>query len=271
MKRIIRQAEACKHRKLAVQIGINYAGTANALQGCEADVFTLQKALRERFGFTEFIVLTEKAAQADMQPTRANILRVLTDVARRTCVDGVEQVVIQYSGHGTLTGDTTGDELGDESDGLDQALVDKNLQLIVDDTLRAVLDSFSPWCRVLCVIDACHSGSGLDLPLMWPLYSPAVVQRCNTTAPVANVLAISGCGDRETSADTMRTDPATGQQVFGGAMTLALVDSMFASRDVFALMQNMDLWMRRNGYTQHPQLTSSRPLFTGDNLTQWIN
>jgi hypothetical protein len=270
---IVRRADACKHKKAAVLIGINYAGTANALQGCEADVTAMQQMLQTRFGFSDFVVLKQSSGDPKMQPTRANILRTLTDLARRSKTDGLEQVVIQYSGHGTQTHDHDGDEAANREDtgGNDDAIVDQNLELIVDDTLRGILNLFSPWCRVLVVIDACHSGTGLDLPLLWPVFTPTIAKICSTTAPVANVLCISGCTDRETSADTARTDPRTGEQQFGGAMTLSLIDCMFGARDVFALLESMHAWMKRSGYTQHPQLTSSRPLFEGDNLTKWLN
>lgn len=262
---ILRQSEACQHKKAAVLIGINYAGTSSALRGCEADVACMRTILQTRFGFSDITVMTQ-TSEATLRPTQQNILRVLRALAQRSRTDGVEQVVVQYSGHGTRVQDTSGDdETGD-----DQAIVDEQMQSITDDMLRSVLDQFSPWCRAVVVVDACHSGTGLDLPLSWPAFTPTIVKLANRSAPVANVLAIAGCADGETSADVAHTS-ANGSTVFGGAMTLALAECMFQSRDVFALMKNMDAWMRAHGYSQHPQLSSSRPLAAGDNLTLWLN
>ena len=260
---ILRHGEACQHKKAAVLIGINYAGTSSALRGCEADVECMRDILQTRFGFSDITIMTQTAG---MRPTQRNILSVLRNLAQRSRTDGVEQVVIQYSGHGTYMRDTS----GDDETGHDQAIIDEQQQFITDDMLRSVLDQFSPWCRVVVVVDACHSGTGLDLPLGWPAFAPTIIKLANRTAPVANVLAITGCADGETSADVAHTD-AHGRIVYGGAMTLALAECMFQSRDVFALMRNMDAWMRARNYSQHPQLSSSRPLVEGDNLTCWLN
>ena len=73
------------------------------------------------------------------------------------------RLIIHYSGHGTRVRDQA---RGDERDGYDEALVPLDWRVagfITDDWLQhAVIRRLRPGVR-LALIDACHSGSALDL------------------------------------------------------------------------------------------------------------
>lgn len=97
-------------------------------------------------------------------PTRENIL-----AAMRWLVSGCrrgDSLVFHFSGHGSQLSDEDGDEL----DGHDETLwpVDyRKSGVIVDDIVNAALVRPLPGGVTLhAVVDACHSGSALDLPFV---------------------------------------------------------------------------------------------------------
>ena len=216
--------------------------------------------LEKQHGFRDIDVLTEKSGN---EPTLANILASLRALAQKTH-KGVDHAVIQYSGHGTSVRDSS----GDEDDRKDEAWYTLDKKLVLDDDVRSILDTFSPWCEVLIIVDACHSGTGLDLPIKY-VNSADVVEIENNTAPLCNALMISGCRDTETSADVTTTTSA-GRKEFGGAMTKSLFACSPTSANVFELIHNMHAYMRKNGFAQRPQLSSSRPLDGTEHLTRWL-
>lgn len=268
---VLVKQDACRSKRVAIQIGINYYNTENQLNGCESDVEMMHDILQTRFGITEFIVMIQKTSPPHLQPTRANIIRVLTEVAQRTKTDGVELVAVQYSGHGTISFDQSGDE-GPATDenaegttGCDSLLVPSDMQMISDDELRSIVNQFSPWCRVFALIDACHSGTAFDLPLLYGANTAGCLMRTNETAPVCDMIAISGCKDCQTSSDV-----SLGAGKAGGAMTMAFRDQMFKNGTIFELMNGLTEYMQKNGHTQRPQLSSSRPLHCGISLSHWL-
>ncbi|GBG59079.1 hypothetical protein CBR_g24422 [Chara braunii] len=166
----------------------------------------------------------------------------LTKLSSRTAPG--DSLVFYFSGHGVQMKDEDGDEL----DGFDECLVPldyKENGVIVDDELNLLL--VKPLCdgaRLHCVIDACHSGTVLDLPF---LYKGKGMWRCATTKAVrdeenglhdtdevierkrqreALVVCISGCGDRERSSEVV----ADGES--NGAMTLNLLRAIQEKKQI---------------------------------------
>lgn len=257
----ISRAQCCKGKKAAVLIGINYTGTEDALQGCENDIEDVRFLLTERFGFDhKDIVMMTEDSDVRLKPTRLNLIRALKELCTKT-LGGYEQVVIHYSGHGT----NERDQGSDEEDRKDEAWYSLDGELVKDDELRSIIDGFSPFCRVFVLVDACHSGSSLDLPVRY-VGDANTVTRESTTAPLCDVLMISGCRDTQTSADAFI--PET--KAFNGAMTHAFLEWYNKSNTVFDLIQNMNSYMRTNGYEQEPQLSSSRILKGEEHLSEWL-
>jgi len=154
----------CDGNKKAVFIGINYAGSAAPLSGCHNDVENLHKFITEQWGYedAEIKILLDNDEDPETQPTRENIINALNWL-----VEGASQndaLFLHYSGHGGTQADTD----GDEHDGTDETICPIDYQeagMIVDDDLHAMLVKPLPkGCRLTVVFDACHSGSGLDLP-----------------------------------------------------------------------------------------------------------
>lgn len=147
--------------KRALLCACNYRGTRAELQGCENDARCLDYLLRTKFGFTEVVMLLDTQPDPVFWPTRCNILaraHALASGAR----DG-DSLFFGFSGHGAQVPDPSGDEL----DGNNEVLLPcdhEHVGFIVDDELNNVLVNPLPaGARMHALIDACHSGSALDL------------------------------------------------------------------------------------------------------------
>jgi len=122
-----------------------------------------------------------------------------------------------YSGHGGQTRDTS----GDESDGMDDTICPLDYQtagtIIDDDLHRYLVASLPEGCRLIAVMDCCHSGSVLDLPFSIPAQ-----QKRGTLQNMRGglVTCLAGCLDNQQSADM-----SIGGH-FTGALSYALISVM---------------------------------------------
>lgn len=64
-----------------------------------------------------------------------------------------------FSGHGTQV---PTDDVADEQDGLDEAIVPTDMNLILDDDLRVITRKIPRGARLTMLSDCCHSGTMLD-------------------------------------------------------------------------------------------------------------
>jgi hypothetical protein len=77
-----------------------------------------------------------------------------------------DSLVFHYSGHGSQQRNYTGDEV----DGYDETLCPLDFEsqgMIVDDEINAtIVRPLPPRAKLHAIIDACHSGTVLDLPYL---------------------------------------------------------------------------------------------------------
>lgn len=246
-------------RKRALLIGINYFRTSAELKGCINDVREMRSLLRER-GWSErredMLVLTDDARDPRYQPTKANILsacRWLTADAQPG-----DMLLFHFSGHGAQQLDP---EFAEE-DGMDETIVPVDFQRagqITDNELfRLLVQPLPSGCRLTAVMDCCHSGTGLDLPFTLR-HGARWSCEDNPHFALGDVLLFSGCEDDDYSADAR---PRYGKP--GGAMTTAFVSVMRSGRQHTypSLMRELDVAMRRGGFSQRPQLSSMQAFHT---------
>lgn len=203
--------------KKALLIGINYRNTRAALRGCINDVLNTKKVLQDKFDYKEenITVLTD---DTPILPTRANIEQQLIKLATEA-KDG-DTLYFHYSGHGSFIKDFN----KDESNGLDEVLLPIDYMkkgIIVDDWIFANFVCKLPkGAKVFCVLDCCHSGTGMDLKYNFQY------QTIKTPSPLPQqyrpedwketyrmeiekqkqqidtlICSFSGCSDLQTSAD----------------------------------------------------------------------
>lgn len=239
-------------KKAALLIGINYKGTDAELRGCENDIENTKRILIEKYGFNprEIIVLKESLGVRG-QPTRNNILRFMRWLANKSN-SGYGTVWFQYSGHGTYIKDTT----GDEKDGKDECIYTCDDNLIVDDEFHKELVSrIHKESKLFCFMDCCHSGSIMDLKYKYQAGKNKSVSENSKKAALANVLALSGCKDDQTSADAWLSGD------WCGALTKTFLDVMKQSNydiTLFDMVNKIRNQLQKGGFTQIPQLTSSK-------------
>lgn len=111
-------------------------------------------------------------------PTRYNIRRAMWWLLQNT--QSGDSLVFHFSGHGTQQMNMDGNEI----DGLDEAIcpVDYEEQgKIVDDEINTALVRPLPrGAKLHAIVDACHSGTALDLPFV-----------CKMNRSVSRMLVIS--------------------------------------------------------------------------------
>jgi hypothetical protein len=232
--------------RLALLVGINYAGTSGELYGCENDVDDLSAALRARLGFTEVHTLKEEAAP------RAAILTALHGMAARTHAEPVQTLWLSYSGHGTSGASA------DELDGRDELMVPHSGGLIRDDEIHAALAKVHPRTQVVMLWDCCFSGSIGDL--RWRYVSGQHYAEENPACGAqGRVLMISGCRDDQYSSDAWDEQ----DRKFVGAMTKAFLRTLEAydyDLTCYNLLKHLRIRLQENNFTQVPQLTTSTRL-----------
>lgn len=253
--------------KKALLIGINYIGTVNQLNGCINDTQNLSDLLTMRNYFKphEIIFMTDNHIGTPLYPTKANILtqmESLLNIALKNPQAKI-QLFICYSGHGGSIKDKNSDEI----DGKDEVLCPIDFATsgyIIDDDLNAKFAAkFHSNVEAIFLIDACHSGTILDLR-----YNPSVdskdtmVTYNNYPIMDANIVTISGCRDNQTSADTNLPDQKTKIIESQGAMTAAFITCYKRDSTYKNIINNMRTWLKQKKYMQIPQLSSSKPILT---------
>jgi len=250
-------------QKRALLVGINYDGTESQLSGCINDAANMKEFLESKGYQCE--IMTD---HTDQKPTRANILRKLLELI----TSDSKQLFFHYSGHGASVKDLDGDErqniaVGEvfdgSNDGKDETLCPIDYPtngFILDDELRGLLFCLAPDKRMFCVLDCCHSGTGMDLAFNLyerPGGQMAMVKASTGRPTRGRVVMISGCQDPQTSADAyINRQPQ-------GALTYSFLDTMKTGGAAItheALIRGVRKVLLAGKYDQVPNLSSGQAL-----------
>jgi hypothetical protein len=95
---------------------------------------------------------------------------------------------------------------GDEKEGRDEYLVGYNTKFVSDDVLIQEFSKIPKNSRIVMVIDACHSGTMVDLK--YQFVYPNAYGIVSNREPVSDrvMITISGCKDSQLSEETFRPD-----------------------------------------------------------------
>ena len=133
-----------------------------------------------------------------------------------------------------------------------------------DDLNKIIKTNLKPGVKLFAIFDSCFSGTVLDLKYNY-LDSENfgnVTVNPNVVETVGQVIMISGCSDKQTSADATIKDDA-GTIMNTGAMTFAFLDTINKSSGSITLktlLQNMRTLLKTNRFPQIPQLSSGRSI-----------
>ncbi|KAL7120908.1 hypothetical protein ACP275_02G150100 [Erythranthe tilingii] len=217
-------------RKKAVIVGISYKYSRHELKGCINDAKCMKHLLTNKFRFPEssILMLTEEETDPYRIPTKHNMRMALFWLVQG-CQPG-DSLVFHYSGHGSRQRNYNGDEV----DGYDETLCPLDFEtqgMIVDDEINAsIVRPLPRGVKLHCIIDACHSGTVLDLPFLcrmnrsgqyvWEDHRPrsGVWKGSNG----GEAISFSGCDDDQTSADTSALSKITST----GAMTFCFIQAI---------------------------------------------
>ncbi|KAF5744254.1 metacaspase-1 [Tripterygium wilfordii] len=217
-------------RKKAVICGISYRYSRHELKGCINDAKCMKYMLVNKFQFPEesILMLTEEQTDPYRIPTKNNLRMALYWLVQG-CQPG-DSLVFHYSGHGSRQRDYNGDEV----DGYDETLCPLDFEtqgMIVDDEINdTIVKPLPRGVRLHAIIDACHSGTVLDLPFLcrmnrsgqyiWEDHRPRSGLWKGTSGGEA--ISFSGCDDDQTSADTSALSKITST----GAMTYCFIQAI---------------------------------------------
>lgn len=232
-------------RKRALLVGINYIGTPSELFGCINDVNSIKERITQ-VGFSNINIITDLTPK---KPTRANILdefKLLLSTSRTN-----DLLFFSYSGHGLYTLDRN----GDETDGRDEMIVTCDLQRILDDELKTLIQTYlKPGVTLFAMFDSCFSGSMLDLKYQYldSLNYDNYTENDKQLETPGNVFMISGCTDKQTSADAVIDNKAC------GAMTWSFLEAAKEKtsctwRELIKSMRNK---LKLSKFGQIPQFSS---------------
>lgn len=148
------------------------------LRGPKNDVRELGAALQKEFGFAaanikQLVGWAKDDKDALLRPTRTNILRELDQLAVAAEKSGEgTQIVIAFSGHGTRVplpeNQHPFDPKNPEPDGLDEAFVAADAQLVGGEMKNLILDNElgeklqairATGAHIWAIFDCCHSGT----------------------------------------------------------------------------------------------------------------
>jgi hypothetical protein len=183
------------------------------------------------------------------KPTKSNILNTFKTMLMGT--KSGDLIFLLFSGHGTYISDKN----GDETTGYDQCIYTIDNQIIIDDELKSLIQQYlNKDACLFALFDSCYSGSVLDLKYQYmdSLNYDKYMEHKNESQTIGKVVMISGCNDKQTSADAFINGNAN------GAMTWSFLDSFKNNKNLTFrnLVKSMRDALKKNGYDQIPQLST---------------
>lgn len=240
----------------AILFGLNYHHCeSNHLNGCINDVHNMAEYLTNTLGI-QCATFTD---DTDLEGTSGiGIVKRIYELALDSYREDLDFAFIHYSGHGSYVRDRS----GDERDGRDECLVPSDCDTkgyVSDDYLTSVFTRFNPKTRVLCIFDCCHSGTIGDMKYSWEGLENMVVENMNSKV-TAKVMTLSGCLDKQTSADFF----AQNSGMFAGALTDSLLMLLKTkpelTKNVFKLVDELRVLLKERDFDQIPKLCTSYKL-----------
>jgi hypothetical protein len=268
-------------KKYALLIGINKYVTLQGsdLNGCVNDVNTIYEFLTKKRGFDPDNI----RMLCDERATQQNILERLEWLV--TVAQPGDELVLQYSGHGSSVRVRIGDALQPEEC---QCICPTDMNWddpLIDKILAGFFKRIPQGAFLTFISDSCHSASqdrglepGNPHPIKNRFLQPPLdiaVRSLNRNLPVNRIgwkaltgptsditfiegqrhMLISGCRDSQTSADAFILGK------YQGAMTASLQLTTLDANDQnpwITAHANMLEWLKKNKYAQIPNLSGPK-------------
>lgn len=251
--------------KVARLFGLNYAQCESGeLRGCHNDITNFKRFLTNECGYSQENVHAFNDQEHKEQTCKQGLLINLDNLAKKTWKEDISECIISYSGHGAQVKDYS----GDETDGCDECLVPWDYAsngVILDDTLRGIFCEFNPKTRVIFICDACHSGSMSDARYQYFTNLAGNFNKVENQTYYefpCDFISISGCRDKQTSADAYNVNS---QLKYTGALTSCLLQVLEKNKNLQLkyVMAELNCLLHEKGFKQKPVVSSSKEL-TGE-------
>ncbi|XP_019171581.1 PREDICTED: metacaspase-1-like [Ipomoea nil] len=212
--------------KRALLCGVTYKNNRFKVRGSLQDVKSMQELLLQHFSFQQSSILVLAEEKPYIPPTRKNIIEALKWLMKN--LQPGDSLVFYFSGHGFRQPNFAGDEL----DGFDETICPLDFRtegMILDNAINDIIvKPLAPGIKLHAIVDACHSGTVLDLPRLykrkekkWTDNKPPSGACKSTNGGMA--ICLSACQDYELAADTNAF--SSGKDTTG-AMTYTLIKAI---------------------------------------------
>jgi hypothetical protein len=196
--------------------------------------------------FTQMNVITDLT---NIKPTKSNILNEFQKFVSNAETGDV--LFFYFSGHGSYINDRN----RDETDGRDEMIVSCDLQMVLDDELKFILNKhLKTGVTMIGLMDSCHSGTMFDLKYCYhdSTSFDKYTENNFATECSGNILLISGCMDAQTSAEALINNTVQ------GAMSWSFMEVLTNSKDISwrELLKSMRGLLQESGFTQIPQMST---------------
>lgn len=234
--------------KKVVSFALNdYMGVQNDLQGCVNDQKNIIGKLGKDFGFESVGFINY---QVTKELFRNEVIKLVS------FAHSGDIIVIHVSSHGTQLPDSS----GDESDGYDEALYLYD-GAFSDDEFSSMLSQLKEGVICIFIMDCCFSGTitrSINQKARFkPLFSQVdseglpVVKKGRKSKEISsgmNHLVLTGCSDRQTSADAYIGGS------YNGALTYAAMKNLEPGITYKEWHKRILKWLSSHRYEQTPQL-----------------
>nr|XP_043637676.1 metacaspase-1-like [Erigeron canadensis] len=200
----IRNWERTKGKR-ALLCGVTYERQKYKLKGPNNDVISMQDLLIKRFGFPSRSIHILAEMDSYPHPTKRNIQEALRFLVQDNHKG--DSLVFYFSGHGLRQPDLFDDEI----DGFDETICPLDFRtagMIDDNEINdTIVRPLKKDVKLHAIIDACHSGTILDLPYA---YSRNEYDWLDNNPPSGfykgtsggHAISISACEDNQLAVDT---------------------------------------------------------------------
>lgn len=253
-------------------IGINYPGTSNSLFGCVNDAWMASKAAQYHLGINDIEMLTDDVSSDGQSKTSDCTKKQIEQALQRLVTkakNGASIVFLHYSGHGTYTSDN-GKE---ESDRRDEQILASDGAIRDDQLYNDFVAKLPATTTLIAVMDCCHSGTILDLPFLWKTDPVLQCTRENESVPLCRAIAVSGCKDRQYSADAYNRDEKRAEGAMSGALyrlLAKLTKSDILNDTIASLVVDLHTSLIDSGFHQKPQVSATHPISSTLTVSDWL-
>ncbi|KAI3805093.1 hypothetical protein L1987_27140 [Smallanthus sonchifolius] len=264
----IRNWEITKGKR-ALLCGVTYDKQKYKLKGTSYDVISMRELLISRFRFPRRSIRILAEMDSYPHPTKRNIQEALRWLVKDN--QPGDSLVFYFSGHGLRQPDFFDDEI----DGFDETICPLDFStagMIVDNEINdTIVRPLKSGVKLHAIIDACHSGTILDLPHVYSTKKNAWIDNRPPSGVFkgtsgGHAISISACEDDQLASDTSAFSES-GKQM-EGAMTYTFRKALWENTNTKVTYASLLASMQRDIQAAKKKCFNLRGLFHRERLQE---